>query len=141
MARSPRVGDTYRAARRNGSGALPTKSPVLAADVKHQPVPFRPWMPKRDRQKATAALSAQRSAMKQAMAAIGNFRPSSNRSMPGAGAVRLSIWSGFKKLRRAANRGKFIPREPTLAEKRAHAWYRKIEHRFGRLVPGFGGIR
>lgn len=131
--RSPRKGDTYRAARRNGSGALPTHSPVLAEYIKLRPVEGRVWLPYAERQRANGAKARTKNALRDQMAKIMGHRPSSrradnyvNKPGEGYGAVRLSIWSSVKKVRRAIRRGKLVPEPIKETEKKPHAWYQKV---------------
>lgn len=119
-----RAAETYRGARRNGSGAKTTHSPVDKRMIKVRPVPARPLLPKATRQALLDAKRQTKAAQKALVGVIAPFaaaRPARKRNEPLKGKINLGADHSLRKRMRSANRkgDAFAPtREAMMRHKR-----------------------
>lgn len=123
-----RAAETYRGARRNGSGAVTPVCFVDPRSIKVRPVPARPLLPRPEREKRAAAIAAARSARRHlvmGLTSIVAHRPARKKSAIGEGKLRLGDDHGLRKLMRVASRNGGV-NPPVRKEKMRHAWFRRL---------------
>jgi hypothetical protein len=124
MSKSPRHASTYRAARRNGSGAAVKHSPVLPSQIKLRPVPARPLLSPQERKAVRNSIRRHRAKLR---AMFGTALPAAGRlvskaSEPFKGRLSIGAHSSLRKLMRAARRGALQVAMPSAAEIAKHDW-------------------